>query len=231
MRNGIKHKFLNLKSCDVKVKADGQGVTVFSGYASVFNGVDSYGDTIQPGAYANSLETRERPVRMRWNHYGPVIGVWSEIKEDEKGLFVQGELTPGHTVAQNVGASMKHGAVDGLSIGYRVQDSEKNGEITVLKEIELVEVSVVEEPADLAALVSEIKSSIETASTLKELEMILRDAGQFSKSGAEAFISRVKDCLGDPGHAKIKKAPLNQDDIKAAVKNSFNGLYDSLIER
>jgi len=231
MRNGIKHKFLNLKSCDVKVKADANGALVFSGYASVFNGVDSYGDTIQPGAYANTLETRERPVRMRWNHYGPVIGVWKDVKEDDVGLFVEGELTPGHTVAQNVGASMKHGAVDGLSIGYRVQDSEKNGDVTVLKEIELVEISVVEEPADLAALVSEIKSSIETASTLKELEMILRDAGQFSKSGAEAFISRVKECLGDPGHAKITKPLISDSDIKTLVENSFNGLYDSLIER
>lgn len=231
MRNGIKHKLLNFESCQVKVHATGNGPTQFNGYASVFGGIDSYGDTIEPGAYSNTLEMRDRPVRMRWNHFGPIIGKWIEIKEDDKGLHVRGELTPGHTTARNVGASMRHGAVDGLSIGYRVVDSEKNGDVQILTEIELVEISVVEEPADLAAMVSEVKSCIEKATTLKELESILRDAGQFSKSGAEAFISRVKECLGDPGHTKKEPVTLKESDIKALIENSFKGLYDGLIER
>lgn len=175
------------------LKFDDARQGVFAGYASVFNGVDSYGDTILPGAYKKTLRKRERPIRLRWNHYGPVIGKWLTIEEDEKGLYVEGELTPGHSVAQNVYASMKHGAVDGMSIGYRpikvenLPDGKRK-----LSEIDLIEISIVEEPADLGAKVGEVKSAIEEARTLKEIESILRDAGGFSRAAATSLVSRIK---------------------------------------
>lgn len=242
MKNkGMKQKLLKFDACGIKVSAQGSGPLQFEGYASVFDGIDSYGDTIEPGAYSNTLETRDRPVRMRWSHYGPVIGKWLEIFEDDIGLHVKGELTPGHTTARNVGASMRHGAVDGLSIGYRVNDSEMDGRVQVLKDIELIEISVVEEPADLAALISDVKSSIEKAETLKELESILKDVAGFSNKNAEIFISRVKGCLGDPGPtpqidgvqgdpdtASGEKKVVTPDDVMALIKNSFDGLYSGL---
>jgi HK97 family phage prohead protease len=217
----MKRKLLDFENCSVKVNATGNGPVQFQGYASVFNGLDAYNDTIEPGAFAGSLEMRDRPVRMRWNHYGPVIGKWLEIKEDDRGLFVRGELTPGHTTARNVGASLRHGAVDGLSIGYQIVDAEQRGDVQALKEIELIEVSVVEEPADAAALVSEVKSSIENAATLKELEAILRDAGGFSRSSAAAFISRVKGCLGDPEQA-------SKDEVVVVSQKDIDNLIDHL---
>ena len=184
-----------------------------------------------PGAFENTLKNRLRPVRMRWNHWGPVIGKWIELKEDDTGLFVTGELTPEHSTACDVAASLKHGSVDGLSIGYRIVDSDPKDEPgEILKEVELVEISVVEEPADRSALVSEIKSCIETASTIKELEAILRDAGGFSKANAMAFISRVKACLGDPGHGKPEPAT-PEIDFAALVKESCQGLYSSLYKK
>lgn len=231
MKNGIKHKILKLESCGIQIKNDSTDDLLFSGYASVFNGVDSYGDTVLPGAYENTLKNRHRPVRMRWNHFGPVIGKWIELKEDKKGLFVTGELTPGHSTADDVWASLKHGAVDGLSIGYRVLDSEPKDEPgEILKEIELVEISVVEEPADRAAQISEVKSCIETATTIRELEALLRDAAGFSKANAAAFISRVKGCLGDPEHANSENATTGID-FRALVNESCKGLYKGLTER
>lgn len=164
----------------------------FSGYASVFGGVDSYGDTIEQGAYKNTLENRERPIRMRWNHYGEVIGKWMTIREDEKGLYVEGELTPGHSKAQDVFASLKHGAIDGLSIGYRVKAfNQLDNDRRLLKEIDLVEISVVEEPADLSARISEVKSALEKAESLKEIENLLRDVGGFSRVDAKHLVSKI----------------------------------------
>lgn len=186
----MKHKTLPLDLTGVKFDSpDGR---TFSGYASVFGGIDSYGDQIAPGAYKNTLENRERAIKMRWNHFGPVIGKWKLIQEDEKGLYVEGELTPNHSVASDVAASLQHGAIDGMSIGYVVRDSEMKGPINVLKEIELIEISVVEEPADNAARVDSIKSTIEDAETIREVESILRDAGRFSKAQAAALVSRIK---------------------------------------
>lgn len=187
----------------VGLKFDGDGRMTFAGYASVFGGVDAYGDTIDPRAYDRTIKpkNRTRPIRMRWNHYGPVIGKWTETLVDEKGLYVEGELTPGHSKAADVYASLKHGAVDGLSIGYIPKKIEMldDNKRRLLKEIELVEISVVEEPADLGAKVGDVKSIIEQAESLKEIESLLRDAGGFSRADACALVARVKALgRGDP---------------------------------
>lgn len=187
----MERKLFSLDQVEVKFYDDKPGT--FGGYASVFNGMDTYGDTILPGAYKKTLRNRKRPILMRWQHYGPVIGKWTEAREDEKGLWMEGELTPGHSLASDVYASMKHGAVNGLSIGYRpVQTRELGDGKRELKEIELVEVSIVEEPADAAARVAGIKSALDDATSLKEIEDCLRDACGLSRSDATALVARVK---------------------------------------
>lgn len=188
----MKYKHLNLKAAELKF--DDESRTI-EGYASTFGNVDSYGDTIAPGAYTKTLQSRERPIRMRWNHFGPVIGKWTELREDEKGLWVKGQLTPGHSVAENVYASLKHGAVDGLSIGFYASDIEEKEDARLLKEIELIEISVVEEPADLGAKISGVKEFaelVESVETLKDAEACLRDACGLSRSAATALVARIK---------------------------------------
>jgi len=177
------------------------------GYASVFGGIDSYGDTVAKGAYLETIESRERPVRMRWNHFGPVIGKWMKMYEDEKGLYVEGQLTPGHSVAEDVYASLKFGAVDGLSIGYIPKEYEDDKEtgIRTLKEIELIEISVVEEPADLGAKIDEVKGISEALAkceSLKDAENCLRDACGLSRSTATAIISQIKTLTQSDSEAK-----------------------------
>lgn len=177
----------------LSVKFDDARPGFFSGYASVFGLVDSYGDTIAPGAYSKTLQNRERPIQLRWNHYGGVVGKWLTLREDEKGLYVEGELTPGHSVAQDAYALMKHGAVNGLSIGYRPIEAEQKDDGTrLLKQIDLVEISIVETPADAAALIGDVKSAIDGAESLKEIEALLRDVGGFKRNDVKALISRIK---------------------------------------
>ena len=177
----------------LSVKFDDARPGFFSGYASVFGLVDSYGDTIAPGAYSKTLQNRERPIQLRWNHYGGVVGKWLTLREDEKGLYVEGELTPGHSVAQDAYALMKHGAVNGLSIGYRpIEVEQKDDGTRLLKQIDLVEISIVETPADAAALIGDVKSAIDGAESLKEIEALLRDVGGFKRNDVKALISRIK---------------------------------------
>lgn len=194
----MKQKLLRLDSTGIK--ADGEDHHRFTGYASVFNGIDSYGDRIAPGAYAKTLKTRERPVALRWNHWGPVIGKLISIEEDAQGLKVTGELTRGHSKADDAAALIRHGAVSGLSIGYRVISWEEHEDYNLLKEIELIEISVVEEPADNAARIADIKGAANAASDFKHFEAILRDAGGFSRNDACAVVSCiVKMARGDRG--------------------------------
>jgi HK97 family phage prohead protease len=191
-------KRLELDSSSLKFDAE---TRTFEGYASKFGGVDAYGDTIIKGAYEKTLQDRDRPVRMRWNHFGPVIGKYEAIGEDDVGLKVRGSLTPGHSVAEDAYASLKHGAVDGLSIGFRVPEggAEKNDHGGFdLKQIDLVEISVVEEPADQGAKISDVKDwkeAIEMIESLKDVERYLRDACGLPRSAATALVSQCKTLI------------------------------------
>ena len=204
MDKSLHHKQIQIDAIEFKFD-DEDGVRKFSGYASVFGGVDSYGDTIKAGAYKTTLMKSERPVQMRWHHYGDVIGKWLKIEEDEKGLYVEGELTPGHSKAEDVYASLKHGAISGLSIGYRpVQIHELGDGKRELKEIDLVEISVVESPADNAAHIGSVKSAIDEAVSLKEIEHLLRDAGGFSRGESVALVARVKSLVRSESEPESK---------------------------
>ena len=198
----IEKKLLDLQA--TKFKFDDQ-TGKFEGYLSVFGGVDSYGDTVHKGAYEDTLKNRKRPVRLRWNHYGPVIGKYTEMFEDDTGLFVRGELTPGHSVASDVLSLLKHGAIDGLSIGYQIIDSsDKSTGGKDLYKLNLIEGSIVEDAADLNAKITSVKS-IEEVVSLKELEAIARSKG-FTRNEATAFVSKARSIphgdREDEGHGE-----------------------------
>ena len=199
-------KHLLLSDVQLKFAANGGGT--FTGYASVFGGLDSYRDTILPGAYKSVIDRisagAARMPKMFVNHrsWELPVGKWLSIEEDSKGLLMSGELTPGNPQAAVVKAAMQHETVDGLSIGYMLSESDvhyikgDDGErIRVIKNIsELSEVSVVTYPADDAARVdlSSVKSALDSIHNIKDFEDFLREAGGFSKSLATATASRAK---------------------------------------
>ena len=133
----------------------------FSGYASLFGEVDLGRDAIEPGAFAASLEKRGAGgVRMLYQHDpAEVIGRWTEIREDERGLYVEGKLATAVARAREVHALMKAGALDGLSIGFRAvktRADRKTGVRRIL-EADLWEISVVTFPMLPTARVSNVK--------------------------------------------------------------------------
>ena len=214
----MQHKLIDLNQIEVKFDDARRGF--FSGYASMFGGVDSYGDTVMPGAYKSTIEMRKRPVQMRWNHYGDVIGKWLDIRETDKGLWVEGELTPGHSKAEDVYASLKHGAISGLSIGYRpikAYPNETGG--MDLHEIDLVEISVVESPADLSAQIGDIKSAIDELKTVRDIERFVRESG-FVKEDAVMLVSRIKSIVRGELEQELKSA----NEIAHAIREMSKSL-------
>ena len=198
----------------VSLKMDGE-VGRFSGYASVFGGVDSYGDTIVRGAFESTLRNNGKP-KMFFNHeWGMPIGKWLVAKEDDHGLFVEGELTPGLAMSADVRAAMKHETLDGLSIGGFIKKGdydETEGGRVIRKWSNLVEVSPVVFPADAAARVdlgsvkggSDLLEAIADIESIRDLEGLLRDAAGLSKGAAAALVARVKSLFarGEPGLAE-----------------------------
>lgn len=128
----------------------GEGMAI-SGYASLFGLPDQGGDIVAPGAYAGSLRAmlaRQGKVKMLWQHDpGQPIGVWDEVREDARGLWVAGKLLPDVSKAREAAALIAAGAVDGLSIGYRTKRATRDAKgQRLLTEIELWEVSLVTFP-------------------------------------------------------------------------------------
>lgn len=197
-------KTLSLTDVDLKMEGD---TGKFAGYASVFGGVDSYGDTIVKGAFEDTL--KNSAPKMFFNHeWGMPIGKWTVAKEDDHGLYVEGELTAGLGLASDVRAAMKHGTLDGLSIGGYLKKGdfeEKDGGRIVRKWSSLMEISPVVFPADGAARIdaatvkSELAEAIEDIESIRDFERFLRDAGGLSKGAAIALVARAKRVFGVEG--------------------------------
>ncbi|MEN9059927.1 HK97 family phage prohead protease [Ponticoccus litoralis] len=134
----------------------GEAVTVLEGtkiegYASHFGAADQGNDIVGRGAYARSLKRlaeEGRAVKMLWQHDPALpIGVWDEVREDARGLYVRGRILDTVEKGREAAALIAAGAIDGLSIGYRTVKATKNDRgQRLLEELELWEVSLVTFP-------------------------------------------------------------------------------------
>jgi uncharacterized protein len=141
------------------VETDGS----FFGYASLFNETDLNRDLVRPGAFQKSIGKRGAAgIRMLFQHDPAApIGVWTEVREDSRGLFVRGRLMTDVAKGREVLALMRAGAIDGLSIGFRTvrgRTDAKSG-VRHLLEIDLWEVSVVTFPMLQSARVGGVKAA------------------------------------------------------------------------
>lgn len=153
-------RLLDIKRVDVALaRVDERGE--FSGYASLFGETDLAQDVVERGAFSRSLARRgANGVRMLFQHDpNQPIGVWTEIAEDTRGLFVKGKLTQGVGRAVEVLSLMRAGALDGLSIGFRTvrANADKAKGVRRILEADLWEISVVTFPMLPSARVSVVK--------------------------------------------------------------------------
>lgn len=212
-------KTLSFEETEIKFAGDGQQ-GIFEGYASVFGNTDSDGDIILPGAFKKTLETQSRKVAMFFNHrqWEIPVGKWDSIQEDSKGLLVRGQLTPGHSGANDLKAAMRHGTVDGMSVGFSVSKddysiSPSNGG-RIFKNISwLREISVCTFPANELASVDSMKS-VDGIETIRDVENWLRDSVGLSKSQAVGLIARFKSAIRSESEGDNHKP-----DISALLKS------------
>ena len=172
-----------------EVEPDG----VFSGYASLFGAVDLGKDVVERGAFAASLKARGAAgIRMLFQHDpAEPIGVWTEIREDARGLFVRGRLTKDVARASEVLSLMRGGALDGLSIGFRAiraKSDPKNGVRRIL-EADLWEISVVTFPMLPDARIDMVKGRRRLPTTREFESWLTRDAG-LTRGEARCVIAR-----------------------------------------
>lgn len=211
---------LEHKRLDLEVKAEGEDGE-FTGYGSAFWTVDEGGDRVAEGAFAASIKARM--PKMLWQHDpGQPIGKWLEAREDKNGLYLRGKLSLGTTQGRDAYALMKDGVLDGLSIGYRTRKSFNEGNVRVLKEIDLLEVSLVTFPMNPLATVTGMKSEF----TERDLERALRQTG-FSRTEAKAITARgfkgYQDVLRDAGVDMPEIDQRDADELKQLLETIIKG--------
>ena len=130
----------------------------FAGYAALFDRVDRGGDVVRQGAFTRTLGDVWR-VPLLWQHDPKrPIGVVERLAEDKRGLRVIGRLSEG-AGGREAAALMREGALSGLSFGYRVRGAGTRGTKRELRDLDLVEVSLVTFPMQPAARVHAVEES------------------------------------------------------------------------
>lgn len=141
--------------------------TQISGHASLFWTRDLNDDVAAAGAFGASLaKTGAGGVKMLCQHGADrPIGVWDEVVEDGRGLFVRGRIFDVTPEGRMCAALVRAGAMDGLSIGFRTTKArpDESGRLRVLTEVELWEVSIVTFPMLPGARIARIETVAEAA--------------------------------------------------------------------
>jgi len=173
--------------CDYKeLDTDDDGT--FEGYASVFNNKDLGNDVIKQGAFSESIKGKKpKQIKLLYQHKtDEPIGVIDSLVEDTRGLKIKGRLAMGTQKGKEVFELMKMGALDSMSIGYRLtpddykySDKLKKRTITNL---DLMEISMVTFPMNPKAKITKVKLA---EMNVREIEHYLRDVGLMSSSVAK----------------------------------------------
>ena len=190
----------------------------FEGYGSVFGNKDLGNDIIEKGAFSRSLK-RKKPhqVKLLYQHKTDMpIGVFEEIKEDEHGLYVKGKLALQTQAGKEAYELMKMGALDGLSIGFKVNPDmvsyDKRSRRRYIKEVDLMEISLVTFPRNPKATVRSVKAS---EISIREWESGLRDAFNLSRSEAKVAAGAITKSFAD-NQREVESA---NTELVDAIKN------------
>ncbi|MFK4824690.1 HK97 family phage prohead protease [Paenochrobactrum sp. BZR 588] len=189
---------------EVKFSSGSEAGTI-EGYASAFGGnPDSYGEVVQKGAFTRTLKEHRANgtmPAMLWSHnQTQPIGKWTDMYEDDFGLFVKGKLNLETSHGKDAHAHIVHGDATGFSIGFRTapngQRKDQNG-ATLLTDVDLVEVSAVVFPANRRALVTSVK----TLQSKSELIDMLRENG-LSRAASTRIAAGGWQALAGADHEK-----------------------------
>ena len=232
-----KKEFLSIenveyKNVEITKKAKDAGgemeFCTFKGYASTFGNKDHCDDVIDKGAFLKSIGKKTPLLLLQHDARDVPIGTITMIKEDEKGLYIEAEMSMAdYRVSGKIAPQMRAGTFNKMSIGYRTVVSEMNDKtgIRTLKELDLIEISLVTFPANEKASVTGVKSEfgindVENVQTRSEFEELLKSTGAFSRKACTYLASKFQEITqSDSGvdDRKKQQSESAQEGIKQAA--------------
>lgn len=135
----------------------------FEGYAAIFEERNAHNEIVKPGAFKRTLaehKTRGVSPPMLLHHdRSKIAGVWTEMREDGRGLFVRGQFAMKTAAGAEAYELARMGGLTGISIGFRERGSKMDRDGTlILTDIDLVEASLVALPSADKARIQSVRA-------------------------------------------------------------------------
>jgi hypothetical protein len=219
----------------VQLKAgpdDGLQEGQFTAYASVFGNVDSYGDIVVKGAFADDLaqwKASGYPIPLLFGHnmYDPDYNIGAaDGVEDDHGLLVTGTLDLENPKAAQVYRLIKGKRINQMSFAYDVLESAdvtKDAKtVTELRKLKLYEVSVVPVGANQETEILAVKaatSALIARSELKEGRVLAAKHIDSLRSAQEAIGVVIAAAEGTSDEGKASGQHEVNDEEPEAVKS------------
>lgn len=155
-----KNKIFKVDSTIEKFQTDSnENVVIIEGYAST-GAVDRAADIILPSAWAKGgLDNYASNPVLLFNHdYHKPIGRAVSYTADDKGLKIRGAIS--RNADGNVAQLIEDGVLTTFSVGFLIKDADWDRELEgfIIKDAELLEISVVSVPCNPGATFSVAKS-------------------------------------------------------------------------
>ncbi len=195
----------------VRASADDAG---FSGHASDFWSVDSYGTAIAPGAFKKTISERGDKIPVLWQHNPDwPIGKPTTLKEDDQGLAFDAAVVEESQYGKEAMLLLRGGVPLGMSFGFETIKSRRYEEadedhldwsnapawlrdpaereyLRIIEEVRLWEISLVTFPANENATVDDVR-----AAQLDLLTSLSEDLRHDRIPTGDARLSRLQDLV------------------------------------
>ena len=180
------------------------------GYASTTE-IDRSGDVIPSAVWEAGLKNYlKNPIILSQHDYDDPVGRMVEHKIDSKGLWVKARIS----AAAEIFNLVKDGVLTAFSVGFRIMDAEYNAvaEVFMIKELELVEISIVSVPCNQNTVFSLAKAfdNAEDYSKFKE---------QFAPNGTSA---KGLESTTEAMSITQKEWNMNPEELKQMLADAAN---------
>lgn len=210
---------------------NGEPVGIFRGLASTFD-VDTDGDRIAKQAFDRTIAESKREnikIIMRWMHIRTeVIGGFpaSKIEITPKGLFVEGEANLKVQKGSETFSLIKQDVIRTMSINFSIVDQmfNTNENVRDILDLDLVEISPVDKPANKGAVITEVKS----VTPFLDLPLASEDR-QWDADQAIQRVKRFTDSTDAPSRA-YRRAFLWFDGENADSFGAYKLPYTDVID-
>lgn len=185
----IETKYCGGYSIEVKEEAvNGVPVGIVKGYIATW-GLDRGNDRFTRGAFKDSLielRAKNRQIRFKDHHFRTIGGFpIDRVFEDDKGLFGVGHINLDVQQGREIFALAKQDVISDFSVGFSVDEFEMDGPIRNIHKATIWEGSLVDEPMNTEANVTEVKAVV----PFQDHKLAARKQAW----SAESAISRIRE--------------------------------------